>query len=568
MKNLYSGFKKVSEDDQYAILEHENGHKINIAKSGLDKKLKKQLEKLPLHQAKGTDPTLGLKPLEPQMSTAQSGIESIGQKIAEDVKKEITVGAAKGALATDVATGQPVEKFAGGPSPEDRYIESLSANKPQVAEIPAAPQKVDVGEAVVTDQQPTLAPQEVEQAAVPQEQPVEGGLARIPAAQVPAVEAPVEKTPEQVIADPKASMAEQLEAQNALYQKNIDQLRMARAREREVLPKIDPNRMFKNQNLFQNIINAAALIAGGYGAGLSGGENVVMRAMNDAMERDIEAQKQDQVNTLNLYRLNSEAIKDEMSARLQTMANMKMIMAARMEEEERKYNQPLAKQRLQLARMQIENDIDRLNGEIAQRKTVRQIKQMVAAPGAEAAGQLSKTNPSAVLPAIVPDEKLREKVQKEISRRQSIVKNAPKILESLEKSFEAYKGLGQLVGRVKEPEAVKDLELKIRGIIPEQEGDVTGQQREAKVQALLNLLKPGPSDVFDKQEYTNRLKSWLQENVETPASDQAGINLNQFESTAIRPETWGASKTVERMDPKSGRVIVYDAETKKPLRYK
>lgn len=84
MQDLYKGFKKVAEDDSSATLEHENGHKLNIAKSGLSKKHKKALEVLPLYQADGTqaieDPTLQLQqemeaaktgqqlPQEPQMS--------------------------------------------------------------------------------------------------------------------------------------------------------------------------------------------------------------------------------------------------------------------------------------------------------------------------------------------------------------------------------------------------------------------------------------------------------------------------------------------------------------------
>jgi len=55
MQDLYKGFKKVAEDDNSATLKHENGHELNIAKSGLSRKHKVQLEKLPLHQADGTE---------------------------------------------------------------------------------------------------------------------------------------------------------------------------------------------------------------------------------------------------------------------------------------------------------------------------------------------------------------------------------------------------------------------------------------------------------------------------------------------------------------------------------
>lgn len=53
MQDLYKGFKKISEDDSAALLEHENGHKLHIAKSGLSKKHLKNLEKLPIHKYDG-----------------------------------------------------------------------------------------------------------------------------------------------------------------------------------------------------------------------------------------------------------------------------------------------------------------------------------------------------------------------------------------------------------------------------------------------------------------------------------------------------------------------------------
>jgi len=65
----------------------------------------------------------------------------------------------------------------------------------------------------------------------------------------------------------------------------------------------------------------------------------------------------------------------------------------------------------------------------------------------------------------------------------------------------------------------------------------------------------------------------LQQNIQTPASDEARsmnvpVDLDAYEATAIRPDTWGGNEEIERMDPKTGRVVVYDAKTKKPLRYK
>jgi hypothetical protein len=54
MKMDLSQFKKVTENGKSAILKHPKGHHIQIWKSSLDPKMKKQLEDLPLHAAGGT----------------------------------------------------------------------------------------------------------------------------------------------------------------------------------------------------------------------------------------------------------------------------------------------------------------------------------------------------------------------------------------------------------------------------------------------------------------------------------------------------------------------------------
>ena len=214
-------------------------------------------------------------------------------------------------------------------------------------------------------------------------------------------------------------------------------------------------------------------------------------------------------------------------------------MVAKMEEAEGKYGFGTpAQRRIELARLQLEDDISKLKSSIAERKTFADVRKMMSASALPS--QATIADPSRYLGELVPNEKLRERVSKEVSRRKSIVKSAPVIMSTLEKVFKDYGSLkGQTVGRFKEPESVKDLEAEIRGIIPEQAGDVTGQQRETQVQALLKLLKPGPGDIFDKAEYGNRLNRWLQQNVETPAADEAGVNLQAFPATAIRPESWG-----------------------------
>jgi len=85
LQDLYSGFKKVAEDNASATLEHENGHKINIAKNGLNRKQLKQLGSLPLHQASGSEKLV-------QDPVAKLNEEMLGTKEQGAIPQESTMG--------------------------------------------------------------------------------------------------------------------------------------------------------------------------------------------------------------------------------------------------------------------------------------------------------------------------------------------------------------------------------------------------------------------------------------------------------------------------------------------
>lgn len=540
MQDLYKGFRKVAEDDQKAVLEHDNGHQLNIAKSGLSKKQKHALSKLPLHQAKGTKPIE-----EPQDAGIQA--KTVGANIADAVANKILEGATEAAtpaplspekiaampepVATDVATGAPVAKAVGGMSPEERYVESLGTQKP----------KEEPKKELASQPEPELA-----QEMVAPEQPQMPTVPVAPATKTPAVPTmpvPVkEREPEEILKDPRAELSEKLSAQNALYMRNLQEFQNSRIKEKEILSKIEPKRVFSDASLGNKILMAISAIAGGVGAGLTGRENAALRAMDDIFQRDWEAQKSDQSNRLNLHRANVEFLKDEMSARLQTMANMKNIMLAKMEEAEGKYGfGSVAQKRLELARLQVQSDIDRINDELASRKTAGQVRMALAAPRPAAEGEVLSQRPAAILPTLVKDEGLRKEVRKEILRREAIAKNAPVALQALDDTIKAMSGLKGLTTLAKPPEALKKFRLAVRGLIPEQAGaDATGLGREAQVKALLDLLEPSLIDVKtgDAPEIRERLIGWLSENTATPAADEAGIDLNRFQSTRIDPTRW------------------------------
>jgi hypothetical protein len=88
------------------------------------------------------------------------------------------------------------------------------------------------------------------------------------------------------IADVNRRRAEALAAERQKYEK-ISAEHIAAEQQG-----IDPNRYFENRSTGERIMSGIGLILGGIGAGLTGRENVAFKVIDDAIERDIMAQRE------------------------------------------------------------------------------------------------------------------------------------------------------------------------------------------------------------------------------------------------------------------------------------
>lgn len=580
MKDLYRGFKKVSDDDKSAKLRHENGHELTIAKSGLNRSTLKMLEKLPLHQANGTeeiqDPTLPFQQeMQPQLQT-----QSIGQQIAQDVKNEIAQGAAN---ATSAATGEPVQKIAGtmaGEVPAQPPSNIMSGGGSREIMPPTVPSPLDIAaqgflpgqgglnyeqlkqkaqekidlQAKQREQEKSLAKQSLTPAAeapsfeeymatqgkevpLPERkvtQETEPTIPTIaPSAQAAAVEKPVEMTDEAILESPRTTLPEKQLAVTRIYQKNLKELTARAEEERQKIKEIDPNRLWNNLSTWGKIRNTIGLILGGVGGGMLHTENPAARALDRMIEQDVEAQRQDNSNRVNLYKFHLDRLKDSQAAYEATMKNLKDVVINQMEVDaglqpgKQIYKDMLNNKRLQYL---VENAA--LNEKLAGFKT----QQMIS--GAQARGDsFRKQDPSLIASKIIKEPAQLKEAQKEISRRKQLKQNAPLIMSKLDEVIADYGGLG---GIVKTPDSVKDLEIMIRGLVPDVAGDTTGASKEATVQKLVNLLKPeGKFDVMfsDPQSFKNRVINWLSQNL-TKEPVIGGLYLDDFDQTRIDPNMW------------------------------
>jgi hypothetical protein len=86
--------------------------------------------------------------------------------------------------------------------------------------------------------------------------------------------------------------------------------------------RLDPNRYFHEMSTAGKISTSIGLILGGMGAGLTHGPNMAMQIMNNAIDRDIEAQKNDQAKAHTLWSMNRAKYQDDMAATIASKSQM------------------------------------------------------------------------------------------------------------------------------------------------------------------------------------------------------------------------------------------------------
>lgn len=594
MQDLYRGFKKTSEDDSSATLEHDSGHSLTIAKSGLSKKQKHALSKLPLHQAK---PKQVIQQPE-TVTTSEDQAKSVGANIADAVANKILEGATEAATpaqqpeltpqqieqmpdpnALDVSTGQPVYKrapeFAEGEglTPEERLeirkggaeirdpyrvASEVALQQNPLAFTPKLDEQklLQEREIAETTQEPVAATTQAKPTLAPAVAPTVA-----PQPQLVPQEAPALTDDERfsrTLLDPRIPPSQKQQAYlERRLKKQLEQDEYNRKFYEEMkTEQVSPTNLLHDRSTLGKIGTVIAMAFSGIGAGVTGKENMVMQVLNDQINREIEAQKRSQERKFNLHKFHNEQFQNSLAADAQVAADI--LNMAKLQTEEMLYgfgNNPMVKKRAMALNAELDAKIAESNAKIAEYRTAGDVKKILAGR-IQAPGGVSKQKPAALLDLIKGDAAVKTEAMKEIKRREAIASNAPKVKEALEKTIKEMSGLGQVGARIKEPESLKDLRIAIRGLIPEQSG-VEAQGREASIQALLNLLEPSPTDILmgDAPAIRERLDRWLSENTSTPAMDRLGLNPQAFESTEFTPEFWG-TQPMEVIDVKTGSRMV------------
>lgn len=122
--------------------------------------------------------------------------------------------------------------------------------------------------------------------------------------------------------DVQASSIAKIKAQD-LEETRQQQYAEAQQREKELAKaiaegKVDTNRWWNNKSTGDKIAAGIGMLFSGIGSGLTGKPNMALEVMNDAINRDIDAQKHDISNKTNLWKMNREAMGSDSAANLAT----------------------------------------------------------------------------------------------------------------------------------------------------------------------------------------------------------------------------------------------------------
>lgn len=174
---------------------------------------------------------------------------------------------------------------------------------------------------------------------------------------------------------------------------------------------VNPDHYINNMSTGKHITTAIGLILGGIGGGLTGQENPVLKSLNMAINRDLEAQQTDIGTKKTLLESNFKQYGDMRTAYDMSQVMMNDVTAIKLKAEAERSQKPLAK-------YWAEQTIGQLNNQSASVLQNAQMRKYMLS-GQNAQGG-SGINPAVAVKALIQDPKQQEEAMKELERTQQL----------------------------------------------------------------------------------------------------------------------------------------------------
>lgn len=286
---------------------------------------------------------------------------------------------------------------------------------------------------------------------------------------------------------------------------------------------IDPDRYYKSQSVPAKLGAAIGMIISGFGSGLTGQPNMAMELMKRNVDNDIEAQKLDKDSKMNLWKMNHQAMGDEMSATLATQNQLYTGVKYKLEQAALQAGTPLA---LANARNSIALIDQQIGNNNFQRSLIEQGTGQ-RAPG----GGFSGKDPSVLVPQLIKDPGAQKAALEEIKNASNVGQNGPKIMEAFDKASKENTVSKTGFGLFRTPGSV----MALHQLMLPNFKSIDGTVRQAAMDESFHNLTPAAGDSDAKiAQKRQALQDWLHSESAAPTNKAYGIDLSKFENTAVR----------------------------------
>ncbi len=287
--------------------------------------------------------------------------------------------------------------------------------------------------------------------------------------------------------------------------------------------KIDPNHYMSSMSTGNKIIAAIAMALGGAGAAASGQKNLAHEVIQDAINKDIEAQRSNLDTKKSLLSMNMEKYKDARLAQQATFMQMQAMAQGQVAQIAAKHGGAIdqAKTQMLLGQMKQESLVKGM--EFQNAVVANGIKQSLLSGNTPVGG-----DPAAYVQYVVPKEH-QAKVFGEIGAAQNTRNMSERILQSFEDAVKENTAMKTGAGFARTPGSVFALHQNMQPTFADLEGTV----RQAAMDNTFKNITPAPGDsdhtISQKRE---ALQGYLQSKLAAPTAKGFGIDLSRFQTTA------------------------------------
>ena len=280
--------------------------------------------------------------------------------------------------------------------------------------------------------------------------------------------------------------------------------------------KLDPDRYYKDMSIPNRITAGIGLLLSGAGSGVRGQPNLAANMIQNAVNTDIQNQREDRSRDLNLWKMNRERLGTDLQANLATQNQLYQGVKYKLMQAASQFKGPIAQAQAAMGNAQIDQQIAQNN-----------FKMSLMQPSSD------NPDPSTRVQFLVPPER-QQKVFDEIDAASATAQNGHKILDEFDKAANTVNAVDFIPGMQNAHQKA------LHALMGPTFKDVEGTVRQAAMDNMNANTTPQFGD-SSKTTATKRaaLVGYLTSKSSAATAKGFGIDLSKFPTTNFVPQAPG-----------------------------